>query len=100
MDKVGIKTTLREGLTEQTGKAMAEAEDLLEELFGQYNVPEKKQEKVVAALRAYVDGVHADGYGVGLSAGAELGDIRGYKKAMEEAEDAAAEMIVTAIMKK
>ena len=30
MDKVGIKTTLREGLTEQTGKAMAEAEDLLE----------------------------------------------------------------------
>lgn len=100
MDKVDIKTALGEGLTEQTGKLRTEAEALLEELFRQYSVSEIQQEKVVAALRAYVDGVHADGYGVGLSAGAELGDIRGYKKAMEEAEDAAAEMIVTAIMKK
>lgn len=35
-----------------------------------------------------------------LNAGAELGDIRGYRQAMDEAEEVAAEMLVTAMIKK
>ena len=100
MGKVDIRTALSEGLTEKTDKARGEAESLLEELFGQFNVLEKQQKMVTEALQRYVDGVYADVYDVALHAGAELGDIRGYKMAMEEAEDVAAKMLVTTMINK
>lgn len=54
MGKVDIRTALSEGLTEKTDKARGEAESLLEELFGQFNVLEKQQKMVTEALQRYV----------------------------------------------
>ena len=100
MNKVDIKTMLTEGLTENTSELRSVAESLLDDLFRQYDVPEKQRKMVVTSLQEYGNGVYADTYDMALHAGAELGDIRGYKMAMEEAEDIAAEMLVTSMLNK
>ncbi len=100
MEKIDISTTLSEGLTESTMKAQADAGELLAKLFKKYGVSAEEKEKLVAAIREYADGIYSDVYDMALDAGAELGDIRGYRQAMDEAEEAAAEMLVTAMIKK
>ena len=99
MEKIDISTTLSEGLTESTMKAQAAAGELLAKLFKKYGVSAEEKEKLVAAIREYADGIYSDVYDMALDAGAELGDIRGYRQAMDEAEEAA-EMLVTAMIKK
>lgn len=100
MEKIDISTTLSEGLTDGTMNAQAAAEDLLAKLFKKYGASAEEKEKLVAAIREYVDGVYTDIYDMALDAGAELGDIRGYRQAMDKAEEVAAEMLVKAMIKK
>ena len=76
------------------------SEAMLEEMFEKYGVPEEQQRKLAKALRDYAEGIYGDIYDMAIQAGAELGDIRGYKMAMDEAEDVAAQMIATILMKR
>ena len=71
MNKVDIKTMLTEGLTENTSKLRSVAESLLDDLFRQYDVPEKQRKMVVTSLQEYVNGVYADTYDMALHAGAK-----------------------------
>ena len=100
MEKIDISLTLREGLTESTVSAQVAVAELLARLFKKYDVSAEEKGKLVAAIREYADGIYSDVYDMALDAGAELGDIRGYRQAMDEAEEAAAEMLVTAMIKK
>ncbi|SEH35236.1 hypothetical protein [Selenomonas sp. KH1T6] len=52
------------------------------------------------ALSGYADGIYDDVYGMAIQAGAELGDMRGYMKAVDEAEDVVAGMLAEALMKR
>lgn len=73
---------------------------MLGEMFEKYGVPEEEQCKLLKVLKDYVEGIYGDVYDMAIQAGAELGDMRGYKMAMDEAEDVVTGMIVTTLMKR
>ena len=100
MEKVDISTALREGLSEKTMKSQKKAEAMLAEMFEKYSVSEDEQRRLVKALSGYADGIYDDVYGMAIQAGAELGDMRGYMKAVDEAEDVAAGMLAEDLMKR
>ena len=100
LERLDISTSLKEGLSQGTMESRRLSEVMLEEMFEKYGVPEEQQRKLVKSLRAYAEGIYGDVYDMAIQAGAELGDIRGYKMAMDEAEDVAAQMIATTLMKR
>ena len=100
LERLDISTSLKEGLSQGTIESRRLSEAMLEEMFKKYGVPKEQQLKLAKALRDYAEGIYDDVYDMALRAGAELGDIRGYKMAMDEAEDVAAQMIATTLMKR
>ena len=99
MANVDIATVLTEGLTEGTIEKRRIAEAVLDEVLKKYSVDEEVKDKLLVAIRDYADGIYDDVYDMAIQAGAELGDMRGYRKAMDEAEDVAAGMIAASLMK-
>ena len=99
MEQVEISTDLKEGLSEKTLGHKKIAEAILEEIFEKYGVAEDEQRRLVEALSGYAEGIYGDVYDMALKAGAELGDMRGYRMAMDEAEDVAVGMLAEAMAK-
>ena len=100
MERIDISTTLEEGISKGTLIKRKLSEDMLGAMFEKYKVSGEEQQKLIEALRDYAEGIYGDVYDMALKAGAELGDIRGYKMAVDEAEDVAAGMIATTLMKR
>ena len=100
LERLDISTSLKEGLSQGTMESRRLSEVMLEEMFEKYGVPEEQQRKLAKALRDYAEGIYGDIYDIAIQAGAELGDMRGYMKAVDEAEDVAAQMIATTFMKR
>ena len=100
MKQIDIGTVLTEGLTEKTIDKMKRAEAMLGEVFEKYNLAEDDQRQLTEVLQEYAEGIYGDVYDMALKAGAELGDMRGYRKATDEAKEVAAVMIAATMMKK
>ena len=99
MADVDIGTVLTEGLTEGTIEKRRIAEAMLDGMLEKYGVEGEVKDQLVAAIKDYADGIYGDVYDMAIQAGAELGDMRGYRKAMDEAENVAAGMIAASLMK-
>ena len=82
--------------TEQTRK---ECESNLKELFAKYNVSEEDGFKVANGIVAYLEHALNDTYDTALEGGAELGEMKGYKGAIEEAEEAMARITASNLVK-
>jgi len=98
--QIDIGTVLTEGLTEKTIDKMKRAEAMLGKMFEKYNLAEDDQRQLTEALQEYAEGIYGDVYDMALKAGAELGDMRGYRMAMAEAEDVAAGMLAEVLAKR
>lgn len=83
---------------EKTQESRLRCEQNLRELFKKYNVSEDGF-KVASSILEYIENLSLDAYDVALTGGAELGELKGYKAAMDEAEEAAAKISAANIMK-
>ena len=82
--------------TEQTRK---DCEANLKELFAKYNVSEEDGFKVANGIVTYLEHALNDTYDTALESGAELGEIKGYKNAINEAEEAMAHITAGNLVK-
>ena len=82
--------------TEQTRK---DCEANLKELFAKYNVSEEDGFKVANGIVTYLEHALNDTYDTALEGGAELGEIKGYKSAIDEAEEAMARITANNLVK-
>ena len=83
----------------KTEESRLRYEQNLRELFKKYNVSEEDGFKLANSFLEYIENLSNDTYDIALNGGAELGELKGDKAAMDEAEDAAAKITVTNIMK-
>ena len=89
--KVDLRPVLdQEYWNDDTEQSRKECEDNLKELFAKYNVSEEDGFKLVNGIVAYLEHALNDTYDTALEGGAELGEIKGYKNAINEAEEAMA----------
>ncbi len=82
--------------TEQTRK---DCEINLRELFAKYNVSEEDGFKVANGIVAYLEHALNDTYDTALEGGAELGEMKGYKTAIDEAEEFMARITASNLVK-
>ena len=82
--------------TEQTRK---DCEANLNELFAKYNVSEEDAFNVANGIVAYLEHALNDTYDTALEGGAELGEMKGYKNAVDEAEEAVTRIMVSNLVK-
>ena len=89
--KVDLRPVLdQEYWNEDTENTRKNCEANLKELFAKYNVSEEDGFKVANGIVAYLEHALNDTYDTALEGGAELGEIKGYKNAINEAEEAMA----------
>lgn len=94
--KVNLRPVLdQEYWNEDTEKSRHKCEANLMELFAKYDVSEEDGLKVANGILAYLENALNDTYDTALTGGAELGELKGYKDAIEEAEDAIARITAT-----
>ena len=84
---------------DDTEKTRKDCEANLKELFTKYNVSEEDGFKVANGIVAYLEHVLNDTYDTALEGGAELGEMKGYKTAVDEAEEAVARIMVSNLVK-
>ena len=84
---------------EKTQESRFRCEQNLRELFKKYNVSEEDGFKVASSILEYIENLSLDAYDVALTGGAELGELKGYKAALDEAEEVAVKMSAANIMK-
>ena len=83
----------------KTEESRLRCEQNLSELFEKYNVSEEDGFKLANSFLEYIENLSNDTYDIVLNGGAELGELKGYKIAMDEAENAAAKITAANIMK-
>lgn len=84
---------------EDTEKICLKCEDNLRELFDKYDVSEEDGFKVADGIFAYLGNALNDAYDTALTGGAELGKLKGYKGAIDEAEEAMARITAANLVK-
>ena len=84
---------------DDTEKTRKDCEANLKELFTKYNVSEEDGFKVANGIVAYLEHALNDTYDTALEGGAELGEMKGYKTAVDEAEEAVARIMVSNLVK-
>ena len=89
--KIELRPVLdQEFWNEDTEKIRKECEAKLKELFTKYNVSEEDGFKGANGFVAYLEHALNDTYEAALEGGVELGELKGYKSAINEAEEAMA----------
>jgi hypothetical protein len=84
---------------EDTEKSRLKCEANLRELFAKYNVSVEDGFKVANGILTYLENALNDTYDTALIGGAELGELKGYKGAIEEAEEAMARITASNLVK-
>lgn len=98
--KIDLRPVLdQEYWNDDTEKNRVECEANLKELFAKYNVSEEDGIKVANGIVAYLEHALNDTYDAALEGGAELGEIKGYKNAINEAEEAMAHITAGNLVK-
>jgi len=98
--KIDLRPVLdQEYWNEETEQNRKECEKNLRELFAKYNVSEEDGVKVANGIVAYLEHALNDTYDTALEGGAELGEIKGYKNAIHEAEEAMARITAGNLVK-
>lgn len=98
--KIDLRPVLdQEYWNEATEESRLKCESNLRELFAKYNVSEEDGFKVVNGILAYLENALNDTYDTALAGGAELGELKGYKGAIEEAEEAMARITASNLVK-
>ena len=98
--KIDLRPVLdQEYWNEDTEKIRKECEANLKELFAKYNVSEEDGFKVANGITAYLEHALNDTYDTALEGGAELGEIKGYKSAIDEAVEAMARITASNLVK-
>lgn len=98
--KVDLRPVLdQEYWNDDTEKTRKECEANLKELFAKYNVSEEDGFKVANGIVAYLEHALNDTYDTALEGGAELGEMKGYKGAIDEAEEAMARITAANLVK-
>ena len=91
MKEIDLRPALdQEYWNEDTENTRKNCEANLKELFAKYNVSEEDGFKVANGIVAYLEHALNDTYDTALEGGAELGEMKGYKSAIDEAEEAMA----------
>ena len=98
--KVDLRPVIdQEYWNDDTEQSRKECEDNLKELFAKYNVSEEDGFKLANGIVAYLEHALNDTYDTALEGGAELGEIKGYKNAINEAEEAMARITAGNLVK-
>ncbi len=98
--KVDLRPVLdQEYWNDDTEKTRKECEANLKELFTKYKVSEEDGFKVANGIVAYLEHALNDTYDTALEGGAELGEMKGYKGAIDEAEEAMARITAANLVK-
>ena len=98
--KVDLRPVIdQEYWNEDTEQKRKDCEANLKELFDKYNVSEEDGFKVANGIVAYLEHALNDTYDTALEGGAELGEMKGYKSAIDEAEEAMARITVSNLVK-
>ena len=98
--KIDLRPVLdQEYWNEETEQNRKECEKNLRELFAKYNVSEEDGVKVANGIVTYLEHALNDTYDTALEGGAELGEIKGYKNAINEAEEAMARITAGNLVK-
>ncbi len=98
--KVDLRPLLdQEYWNEETEKSRLKCEANLKDLFAKYNVSEEDGFKVANGIVAYLEHALNDTYDTALEGGAELGELKGYKGALDEAEEAMARITASSLVK-
>lgn len=88
-----------ESCGEATEESRKKCEEKLRTLFEKYGVSEDDGFTVANSILDYIQHAMDDTYDVALKGGAELGEMKGYKSAMDEAKMAAGQMALENIAK-
>lgn len=100
MKEIDLRPALdQEYWNEDTEQTRKDCEANLKELFAKYNVSEEDGIKVANGIVAYLEHALNDTYDTALEGGAELGEIKGYKNAIIEAEEAMAHITAGNLVK-
>lgn len=98
--KIDLRPALdQECWNEDTEKSRLKCEAVLRELFAKYDVSEEDGFKVANGILAYLENALNDTYDTALTGGAELGELKGYKGAIDEAEEAMARITAANLVK-
>ena len=98
--KIDLRPVLdQEYWNEETEQNRKECEKNLRELFAKYNVSEEDGVKVANGIVAYLEHALNDTYDIALEGGAERGERKGYKNAINEAEEAMARITAGNLVK-
>ena len=98
--KIDLRPVLdQEYWNEDTEKIRKDCEANLKELFVKYKVSEEDGFKVANGFVAYLEHALNDTYDTVLKGGAELGELKGYKSAIDEAEEAMARITAGNLVK-
>ena len=98
--KIDLRPVLdQEYWNEDTEQTRKDCEANLKELFAKHNVSEEDGFKVANGIVAYLEHALNDIYDTALEGGAELGKIKGYKNAINEAEEAMARITAGDLVK-
>ncbi|SDZ76671.1 hypothetical protein [Selenomonas ruminantium] len=98
--KIDLRPVLdQEYWNEDTEQKRKDCEANLKELFAKYNVSEEDGFKVANGIVDYLEHALNDTYDTALEGGAELGEMKGYKNAVDEAEEAVARIMVSNLVK-
>ena len=98
--KIDLRPVLdQEYWNEDTENTRKNCEANLKELFAKYNVSEEDGFKITNGIVTYLEHALNDTYDTALEGGAELGEIKGYKNAINEAEEAMARITAGNLVK-
>ena len=98
--KIDLRPVLdQEYWNEATEESRLKCEANLKELFAKYDVSEEDGFKVANGIVTYLEHALNDTYDTALEGGAELGEIKGYKNAINEAEEAMARITAGNLVK-
>lgn len=98
--KIDLRPVLdQEYWNKDTEQTREECEANLKELFAKYNVSEEDRFKVSNGIVAYLEHALNDTYDIALEGGAKLGELKGYKSAIDEAEEAMARITASNLVK-
>lgn len=86
--EIDLRTELHDELcSKETDESRRRCESDLQRIFEQYKVFDEDRKVLLKALRGYIEGIATDNYDAGLNAGMELGRIKGYKVAQDDAKE-------------
>ena len=98
--KIDLRPVLdQEYWNEDTEQKRKDCEANLKELFDKYNVSEEDGFKVANGIVAYLEHALNDTYDTAFEGGAELGEMKGYKSAIDEAEEAMVRITASNLVK-